>query len=85
MADLVESLVGFHSHSSIASMLLGGSLGGVLGYPVGVIKPGGVVLAVLVGVVGAQGLAEAHLLIGCKKQDINRSRLKLGLTVAGGL
>ena len=52
-ARLVESLVGSQSCSSMVAMLLGGSLGGTLGYMAGVIKPGKAVLAVLVGVVQA--------------------------------
>ena len=46
----------------------------MLGYPAGVIKPGGVVLTILVGVVQAWGLGESHLLTSLKKQGIHSSR-----------
>ena len=62
----------------------GSSPGSTLSNPAGVIKPGRMVLVVLVGVVLARGLGESHLLTGCKEQGINSSRLSLGVTKAGG-
>ena len=64
VAGLAESVVGFQSHRGMAAILPGGSLGGMLGYLAGVIKPGGALLAVLVGVVQALGPGESHLLTG---------------------
>ena len=48
----------------MAAMRLGGSPGSMLGYLAGIIKPGRVVLTVLVGAVGAWGLSEAYLMTG---------------------
>ena len=73
VADLVESSVGYQCCSGMTAMLLGGSPGGMLGFPEGVIKPGKVVLAVLVVVVQAWGLAESHLLTSLKEQGIHSS------------
>ena len=56
-------------------MLLGGSLGGMLSDLVAVIKPGRVVLVVLVRVVKVWGLGESHLLTGLKEQGIHNSHL----------
>ena len=67
------------------TMLLGSSPGSMLSNPAGVIKPGRMVLVVLVGVVWVWGSGESHLLTGCKEQGINSSRLSLGVTKAGGL
>ena len=50
LAGLVEGSASFKSCNGMAAMLLG-SIGGALGYPEGVIKPGKVVLAVLFGIV----------------------------------
>ena len=66
-------------------MLPGSSLGSMLGNLAGIIKPGGVVIVVLVGVVWVLGSGESHLLTGCKEQGINNSHLSLGVTMASGL
>ena len=55
VAGLVESLGGCQRHGYIVAMLLGGSPSGALGYLAGVIKQGGAVLVVLVGVVQTWG------------------------------
>ena len=68
VVGLVESSVGCQCHGSMAVIILGGSPGGVPSYQVGIIKAGGVVLAVLVGVVHAWGLCKSHLLTGCEEQ-----------------
>ena len=54
-------------------MLPGSSPGCTLGNPAGVIKPGGAVLMVLVGVVQAWGSGESHLLTSLKEQGIHSS------------
>ena len=72
-AGQVESSVGCQGYSSMAAMLPGSSPGGMLGYAAGVIKPGGAVLAVLVGVVQVGGVGESHLLTNLKEQSINSS------------
>ena len=56
----------------------------MLGNMAGVIQPGGVVLAVLVGAMWAQGSGKSHLLTGCKGQGINSSHLSLGVNMACG-
>ena len=66
-------------------MLVGSSPGSTLGNPAGVIKPGRVVLTVLVRVVQAWGLGEAHLLTSLKEQGIHSSHFLLGVTIANGL
>ena len=66
------------------TMCPGSSPGSTLSNPAGVIKPGRMVLVVLVGVVSAQGSGKSHLLTGCKEQGINSSHLSLGVTKAGG-
>ena len=81
----MESLVGCQGYSSMAVMLSASSLGGTLGYPAGVIKPGGVVLAVLVGVVQVGSAGEFHLLTSLKEQSIHSSCFQLGIAAAGGL
>ena len=85
MAGQAESSVGTHGYSSMAAMLPGSSPGCMLGNPAGVIKPGGVVLMVLVGVVQAWGLGESHLLTSLKEQGIHSSYFQLGVTTANGL
>ena len=50
MVGLVESSVGSQSHGGMVAVHPGGSPGSALGCTAGVIKPGRVVLAVLVGV-----------------------------------
>ena len=66
-------------------MLPGSSPGGTLGNPAGVIKPGRVVLMVLVRVVQVWGLGEAHLPTSLKEQGIYSSCFLLGVTTANGL
>ena len=69
----------------MAAMLLGSSLGGMLGNLAGVIEPGRAVLTVLVRVVQAWGSGEAHLLTSLKEQGIHSSCFLLGVTAANGL
>ena len=69
----------------MAAMLLGSSPGGMLGNPAGVIKPGRVVLMVLVRVVQVWGSGEAHLLTSLKEQGIHSSCFLMGATAANGL
>ena len=57
----------------MAAMLPASSPDGTLGYPAGVIKPGGAVLAILVGVVQAGSTGESHLLTSLKEQSIHSS------------
>ena len=45
-------------------MLLVGSPGNMLGYLGGIIKPGRMVLSILVGVVGVWGASKAYLMAG---------------------
>ena len=73
VADQVETSVDYQGYSSMAAMLSGSCPGGMLGYPAGVIKPGGAVLAVLVGVVQVGGVGESHLLASLKEQSIHSS------------
>ena len=77
--------MGCQSRGSIMARLPGGSPGSALGSKAGVIKPGGVVLVVLVGVVHAWGLSESHLLTGCEEEDIKSTCLSLGVAMASGL
>ena len=72
-AGQTESSAGCQGDSSMAAMLPAGSPGGTLGYAAGVIKPGGAVLAVLVGVVQVGSAGESHLLTGLKEQSIHSS------------
>ena len=57
----------------MAAMLPASSPDSTLGYPAGVIKPGGAVLAILVGVVQAGSTGESHLLTSLKEQSIHSS------------
>ena len=66
-ARLVEDSVGSQSHGSMVAMHLGSSPGNALSYMAVVIKPSRVVLAVLVGVMPAWGMGEAHLLAGSQE------------------
>ena len=54
-------------------MLLDSSPGSMLGSQASVIKSGGAVLMVLVGIVQAWGSAESHLLTGLKEQGFYSS------------
>ena len=78
-------MVSCQSRGSITTMLPGSSPGSTLDNPAGVIKPGRVVLVVLVGVVWVWGSGKSYLLTGCKEQGINSSHLSLGVTKAGSL
>ena len=84
-ASLVEGSVGCQSRGSIIALLPVGSPGSTLGSPEGIIKPGRVVLAFLVGVMWALYIGKFHLLTGCKEQGINSSHLSLGAAMSGGL
>ena len=84
-AGLAEGSAGSQSYGSIMAMHPGGSPGSALGYTAGVIKPSRVVLAVLVGVMLAWGVGEAHLLAGCQEQGINCICFCLGISKGGGL
>ena len=85
VASLVEGLASCQSRGSITTMLPGSSPGSMLGNLAGVIKPGRAVLVVLIRVVYMWGSGNSHLLMGCKEQGINSSRLSLGVTKPGGL
>ena len=85
MIDLAEGLVGWQSRGCIMAMLQGSGPGSTLGSQAGVIKPGGVLLAVLLGVLWAMGPSKSHTLTGYKEQSINRSCLILGVTMASCL
>ena len=67
-------MAGCQGYGSMAAMLPGSGPGGALGYLAGVIKPDGVVLAVLVGFVQAGGAGESHLLTSLKEQSIDSTR-----------
>ena len=69
----------------MVAMLLGSSPDSMLGNQAGVIEPGGAVLTVLVRVVQAWGLGEAHLLTILKEQGIHSSHFLLGVNATNGL
>ena len=69
----------------MAAMHPGSSPGSALGYTAGVIKPSRAVLAVLVGVMLAWGVGEAHLLASSQEQGINCNRFWLGVSKGGSL
>ena len=85
MAGLAEGSEGSQSRSSITAMLMGGSSGSRLGNPAGIIKPGGAMLVVLVGVVWPHSPSKSQHMIDCEEQGLNSSCFSLWVTMAGGL
>ena len=63
-AGLAKSLAGSQSRGGMVAMLPGGIPSSMLGDLASIVKPGRVVLTVLVGVVEAWGPSKAHLMAG---------------------